>query len=271
MKKKQIANVNLTEAKYYVETIKNLKNAILTSRYRAAALANKEMLALYFEVGKLISERVRTERWGAKILEQISNDLQKELPGLRGFSSSNIKKMRVFFDAWESHFVSLSFISNQIGSTPSNQLSDYFFLVSFSHHYQILSKTKNLEERLFYIAKIATEFWSLTTLRHHLNSNLYRQQGTLPNNFSKTISQNDLRAKALQSFKDEYLLDFINIEDPDDEDERMIENEIVRNIKKFLLSLGNDFAFIGNQHRFVIMILSILLTCCFITENCNAL
>ncbi len=268
MKKKQIAEMNFKKVRHYVETIKNLKSAILASRYRAAALANKEMLGLYFEVGKLISEKVKAEKWGAKVLEQISNDLQNELPGLRGFSASNIKKMRVFFDAWEGYLANDIYLSNQISSTvsnqiqntrhnrviisptASNQLKDYFFLISFSHHYELLSKTKTLKERLFYITKIATEFWSLATLKHHLNSNLYNQRGRLPNNFSKTISQNDLRAKALQSFKDEYLLDFINIEDPDSDDERMIESEIVRNIKKFLLTLGNDFAFIGNQHRF---------------------
>lgn len=74
----------------------------------------------------------------------------------------------------------------------------------------------------------------------------------MPNNFTKVLTDNDLRAKALQSFKDEYLLDFINIEDPDEEDEKMIENEIVRNIKKFLLSLGADFAFLGNQFRLLV-------------------
>ena len=103
---------------------------------------------------------------------------------------------------------------------------------------------------MFYTAKIATEFWSLTILKHQLASRLYHKRNLLSNNFQKTISQDNLRTKALQSFKDEYLLDFINIEDPDEENERLIENEIVRNIKKFLLSLGNDFAFIGNQYRF---------------------
>lgn len=113
-----------------------------------------------------------------------------------------------------------------------------FFSVSFSHHYELLVKTKGLEERQFYISKIATEFWSLETLRHHLNNKLFTKKGTLPNNFSTAITNENLRAKALQSFKDEYLPDFINIEDPGEEDERLIENEIVRNIKKFLMSLG---------------------------------
>jgi predicted nuclease of restriction endonuclease-like (RecB) superfamily len=267
MKKRQEGKKS-SELKPYVETIKLLKSAILSSRYRAAVLANKEMLGLYFAVGKLISEKTKKEKWGAKVLEQISNDLQNELPGLRGFSASNIKRMRIFYDSWENHFPIYESTNNTISSTASNQLQltdgkeitisptlsnqfkNHFFSISFSHHYEIIGKTKSIEERLFYITKVATEFWSLVTLKYHLTSKLYQKQGTLPNNFIKTISQDDLRAKALQSFKDEYLLDFINIEDPDEEDERLIENEIVRNIKKFLLSLGNDFAFIGNQHRF---------------------
>ncbi|SFC52623.1 PDDEXK nuclease domain-containing protein [Flavobacterium phragmitis] len=249
----------------HLQTIKELKSAILASRYRVAVLANKEMLGLYFAVGKLISEKAHQEKWGAKALEILSNDLQNELPGLRGFSASNIKKMRIFYETWEDCFTIGSLPSNQfgeaqnsenqiivIGSMVSNQFAIEFQKVGFSHHFEISSKTKTLEERIFYIQKIASEFWSITTLRHHLKSNLFRQQGTLPNNFAKVITQDDLRAKALMAFKDEYLLDFINIEDPEEENERLIENEIVRNIKKFLLSLGTDFAFIANQYRFIL-------------------
>ena len=90
--------------KTYTDTIKKLKTAILTSRYRAASLANRELLTLYFNVGNLISEKTKQEKWGAKVIEQISDDLQKELPGLRGFSSTNLKNMRTFFDFWTAQF-----------------------------------------------------------------------------------------------------------------------------------------------------------------------
>lgn len=249
----------------HLQTIKELKSAILASRYRVAILANKEMLGLYFAVGKLISEKTQQEKWGAKVLEILSNDLQNELPGLRGFSASNIKKMKVFYETWIGYFAIRSSVTNElengqifknelviIGSSLTNELELFFHKVGFTHHFEILSKTQTLEERLFYIQKTASEFWSVTTLRHHLKSDLFRQQGTLPNNFAKVIAQDDLRAKALMAFKDEYLLDFINIEDPEEENERLIENEIVRNIKKFLLSLGTDFAFIANQYRFIL-------------------
>ena len=259
----------------YSQTIKQLKSAILASRYKAAALANRELLALYFNAGKLITERAKQGKWGDKILEQLSNDLQHELPGLKGFSATNIKRMRLFYQQWGSSFAISPSMSDQfqkkgkknvapgkliisqaptdqISPTPSDQFGQYFFAVSFSHHYELLVKTKTIEERQFYIARIATEFWSLETLKHHLKNKLFSKKGKLPNNFSTAITNENLRAKALQSFKDEYLLDFINIEDPGEEDERLIENEIVRNIKKFLMSLGADFAFISNQYRLIV-------------------
>ena len=281
----------------YSETIKQLKSAILASRYRAASLANRELLTLYFNVGKLIDGKIKEAKWGDKILRQISNDLQKELPGLRGFSATNLKNMRIFFEYWNPYFIIGQSVTDQLqnenkkslksnkrvigqsvtdqlqkakitkdktASLPSNQsllsispsvtdqFASAFLSVSFTHHVELLTKTKTLDERQFYLGKIATEFWSVTTLKHHLKNKLFATKGTLPNNFSIAISNDNLRAKALQSFKDEYLLDFINIEDPDEEDERLIENEIVRNIKKFLMSLGADFAFIANQYRLIV-------------------
>ena len=138
----------------------------------------------------------------------------------------------------------------------TDELSDSamqaFIKVGFTHHCEIISKVKVLEERLFYIEQCAKEFWSVEKLRYNIKSSLYAQKGTLVNNFTATISQEDFRGKALRAFKDEYLLDFVNIEDPDEEDERVIENEIVRNVKKFIMALGADFSFIGNQHRLMV-------------------
>ena len=127
---------------------------------------------------------------------------------------------------------------------------DNFVSIGFTHHNEILSKSKTLSERLFYIEKCATEYWSYRTLQYHLKENLYTKRGELPNNFKSTLTNSDLQQKALLSFKDEYLLDYINIESPDDEiDERVLEKEIVANIRNFIMSLGKDFSFIGNQYR----------------------
>lgn len=268
----------------YSKAIQLIKNAILKSRYRAAALANRELLSLYYGIGKYISENSRHHFWGTNAIETISKQLQQELPGLRGFSEGNLRKMRIFFEEWEMLNSNRSLPANEIQKTDittSNsirplsadeiqtdllltnrsllandlQYSDlqHFLSIGFTHHYEIIAKTKSLEERLFYIQHCATAFWSKETLRHHLKSDLYAKQGKLPNNFKTTISNIDLQRKALLSFKDEYLLDYINIESPDDEpDERVLENAIVSNIRKFIMSLGKDFSFIGNQHRLIV-------------------
>ncbi|GHT31687.1 hypothetical protein AGMMS49574_13850 [Bacteroidia bacterium] len=129
----------------------------------------------------------------------------------------------------------------------------HFLSISFTHHYEMLLKTNSLNERIFYIQRCATEFWSVDKLKYNLKANLYSKQGSMLNNFTKAIADIDFRKATLNAFKDEYLLDFVNIEDPDDEpDERVLETAIVNNIKKFIMALGKDFSFIGNQHRMII-------------------
>lgn len=246
----------------YSATISALKSAILLSRYKAASLANKELLQLYYTIGKFISIKIKEEKWGAKVIDSLSSDLQIELPGLRGFSASNIKRMKVFYEFWNEYFTNSPSLTDELQNTVNNtltfsplvtdQLDKAFFNVSFTHHIEILQHSKSISEISYYIQKIAIEFWSLTTLKHHLKNNSFANSGSLPNNFSKTITNNEIRNKALLSFKDEYLLDFINIEENDEYDESVIENGIVKNIKKFLMSLGTDFAFISNQYRLIV-------------------
>jgi len=252
--------------KDYSEVIAIIKEAILKSRYRAAALANRELLSLYFGIGKYISENSRKGFWGTNAIETISEKLQHELPGLRGFSAGNIKKMRIFFEQWDEYIENRALVTHDIKQSKNqeiefralathnlNKLPLGFLNIGFTQHYEILKKTKMLEERLFYIERCANEFWSVENLQYYLKSNLFEKQGKLPSNFKTAISDKDLRRKALLSFKDEYLLDYINIESPEDEpDERVLESEIVNNIKKFIMSLGKDFSFIGNQYRLMV-------------------
>ena len=250
----------------YSQAIKLIKNAILKSRYRAATLANRELLSLYYGIGKYISENSRKGFWGTGAIVTISERLQQELPGLRGFSAGNIKKMRIFFEQWCEYIEScalqthdLELINNKdiefraLTTHDLEKLPLGFLNIGFTHHYEILNKTKTHKERLFYIELCATEFWDVEKLRYNLKSNLFAKQGKLDNNFKSTISDKDMQQKALLTFKDEYLLDYINIESPDDEpDERVLESEIVNNIRKFIMSLGKDFSFIGNQYRLIV-------------------
>jgi predicted nuclease of restriction endonuclease-like (RecB) superfamily len=260
------------------QTILQLKSAILASRYKAASLVNKELLLLYYSVGELISIKTEEEKWGAKVLAQIATDLQNELPGLRGFSATSLKKMRSFYETWQPYFSISPLPTDQlkkqhakyINTLKNNSkkqaykelqpisplLTDQFKLaflsLAFTHHYEILLHTKTFEERIFYITQASKEFWSVEVLKNKIAARYFKKAGKIQNNFSTTIANETLREKALQTFKDEYLLDFLNIQDIDIEDERVIESEIVRNIKKFILSIGADFAFMGNQYRLVI-------------------
>ncbi|MDR0835986.1 MAG: DUF1016 N-terminal domain-containing protein, partial [Tannerella sp.] len=180
----------------YKEAVKNIKEAILRSQYRAASTVNKEHLSLYYGIGRYVSQNSRDGFWGTGAIEQISQMLQKELPGLRGFSPENIKKMRRFYEVWEP-VVNRSPLATdliQIRQLPTDELQSIdlkentnrsplatdlkvnenlllvairqpmagefnpaeFLQIGFTHHMEIIAKTKTLESRLFYIHECAT-------------------------------------------------------------------------------------------------------------------
>ena len=128
-----------------------------------------------------------------------------------------------------------------------------FLSIGFSHHTEIIAKVKSLDARLFYIHECAIRYWNKYTLRDYLKADLYHHRGALPNNFAQTLPDKKQAIKAICSFKDDYLLDFINIEELDEQEEdineRVIEKAIVANVKKFIMTFGQDFSFIGNQYR----------------------
>ncbi len=267
--------VNTTQ---YIKFISDIKANILQSRYKAAALANREMLLLYYQTGNELSEKIKNTNWGSGVIRSISNDLQKELPGLRGFSYRNLQNMKQFYEEYyyltnillrhrnqdfqfvqsvtaqlnESEFVQL--LTAQSEKTDNKQqvenfVENIFLKIGFTHHITLITKCKEYSERLFYFQNIVENQWSVTILEHHIHSQLYHLKGKLINNFERALPKK-LHKHATDAFKSEYLLDYINLDD--DDDERVFENEIVKNIKKFIMSLGNDFAFIGNQYRVVI-------------------
>lgn len=258
--------------KEYVAVLSQIKSEILNSRYLIAKMANRELLNLYFKVGKVVSEKAASGKWGSGTIKNLSDDLQNELKGLRGFSFANIKKMRQFYEEW-STYIDCSSFKNEKSSLIMSQLENdeikekekelqksslltsqfiyAFFLVGFTAHCEILSKVKKLDERIFYIVKNADEFWSVETLKHKIKNNLFEKEKKLPANFKKTLPP-EMTHKALASFRDHYLLDYIALSDEESESERVLESEIVHNIKKFMLSLGSDFSFISNQYRIIV-------------------
>lgn len=270
----------------YIEAVKTIKEAILRSQFRAVASVNKEQLSLYYGIGRYVSENSRTGFWGKGAIEQISSLLQKELPGLRGFSASNIKNMRIFYEEWESVLNrqpmadDLVLDEKLLLSVIRQPVADEFnwtdFLsIGFSHHTEIISKAKTLEARLFYIHECATRYWSKYILRDYLKADLYSHRGTLPNNFAQTLPDTKQALKAVCSFKDEYLLDFINVEElneqEEDLDEKIVEKAIVANVKKFIMTFGQDFSFIGNQYRMEVAGEEMFIDLLFFNRELNSL
>lgn len=266
----------MTTNQDYKEAVQVIKEAILRGQYRAVAAANREQLSLYYGVGRYVSVNSRKGFWGKGAIEEISGMLQKDLPGLRGFSAANIKKMRQFYETWgfltnRSPMASdLQAIVNEdveagiIDDTRLLRINrppaatdlniEEFLGISFSHHMEILNKTESLKERVFYIHQAVVNRWNKYQLRDNLKAEVYEHLGTLPNNFAGTIPGARQSLKAIEMFKDEYLLDFINVEelgarDQEDLDERIVENAIVANIKRFIMTFGHDFTFVGNQYR----------------------
>lgn len=260
-----------TSIQQYKQAVSVIKEAILHSQYRAAKMVTGEELSLNFGIGAYVSNRSRQEKWGTSIIESISEQLRRELPGLRGFSARSIRNMRTFYEYWKQYLIWQPTAAKlQLSINQDNIETDCFSLqkwspvaakinrdeflgISFSHHLEILQKTKDIQEVLFYIHQTVLHKWDKYDLRNRLKEGLYQKQGAAANNFLQTMSVNDAR-KAVGMFKDEYLLDYINIEEmevdkPEDIDERVIEKAIVRNIKQFIMTFGRDFAYIGNQYH----------------------
>ena len=260
-----------TSIQQYKQAVSVIKEAILHSQYRAAKMVTGEELSLNFGIGAYVSNRSRQEKWGTSIIESISEQLRRELPGLRGFSARSIRNMRTFYEYWKQYLIwqpsaaklqlsinqdniEINCFSLQKWSPVAAKINrDEFLGISFSHHLEILQKTKDIQEVLFYIHQTVLHKWDKYDLRNRLKEGLYQKQGAAANNFLQTMPVNDAR-KAVGMFKDEYLLDYINIDEmevdkPEDIDERVIEKAIVRNIKQFIMTFGRDFAYIGNQYH----------------------
>lgn len=252
----------------YGDAVRAIKQAILKSQYEAVKGVNAQQLALYYSIGGYISANTRTGTWGKGAIDAISSQLQEELPGLRGFSATNLRNMRIFFEAWspedaqgDSSVATNESVRVALGNFHQAQLmklqpkdAEAFKNIGFTHHMAILNQAKDREERFFYIRTCAENHYSVSELKRAMARDDFHHQGKMPNNFMQTIPQGQRALRAISTFKDEYLLDFINVEelgarDGADVDERVVEQGIIHNIKNFIIEFGRDFAFVGNQYH----------------------
>lgn len=251
--------------------VQAIKGAILQSQSRAARMISGTQLSLYFGVGLYVSENSREGTWGTGAIKTISEQLRRELPGLRGFSEESIKKMRTFAEFWTQYLnrspmateltlenarasITHDYFSLAKWSPMATEINrDEFLGISFSHHMEILHKTKDINEVLFCIHETVVHQWDKYTLRDVLKAGIPQPEHVAPNNFAQTMPSTRQAIKAIRMFKDEYLLDYINVEDIDaqeeDVDERLVEQRIIHNIKRFIMTLGRDFTFVGNQYH----------------------
>lgn len=265
----EIINAPQSEYSDILIAVKAIKSAIIDSRYQLAKIVNKQVITLYYNIGEYISIRSRKGHWGSGAIKTLSILLRQELPGLRGFSETAIKDMRIFYEEWKPVFsnrqsatadfsaelmpVGECIINRQLTTADltASQL-ELFFNVAFTHHREILRKTSTLAERMFYIEKCATEFWQVPKLKYALNDGLFEKEKIKDTNFPKVITDATLRHKALEAFKNNYLFDFVDWDDDDVIDEKVLELQIVKNIKNFIMAFGQDFTFMGNQYRLTV-------------------
>jgi predicted nuclease of restriction endonuclease-like (RecB) superfamily len=212
----------------YAPLLAEIKARVQAARIRAGLAANRELLALYWDIGRLILDRQRKEGWGARVIDRLAADLQSEFPGRQGFSPRNLKYMRAFAQAWP---------ETPIVQGPLAQLPWY-------HHLALLDKLDNPANRLWYAAKAVERGWSRNVLALQIESGLHVRQGKAVTNFKATLppAQSDL---AQGITKDPYLFDFLTLRD--DANERAVEDGLVAQVEKFLLELGAGFALAGRQ------------------------
>ncbi len=219
----------LSLTKEYGDFLQSLKTRIQQAQIRAALAVNRELVLLYWQVGREILESQKEQGWGAKVIEQLSKDLRSEFPEMKGFSIRSLKYMRSFAE---------NYPDEQFVQAVLAQITWY-------HNITLLDKVKDAKQREFYISKTIENGWSRNVLVLQIESKLYERQGKAVTNFEITLppAQSGL---AIQLLKDPYNFDFLTLHDA--AVERDLEKALLQNLRKFLIELGVGFAFVGSQY-----------------------
>lgn len=221
------------ETSTYKRFIIELKSKIQNSQIKASIRVNEELLKLYWELAQMIVAKQKESFWGDNLIEQISKDLKKEFPNIKGFSTRNLKYMRQWYLFYENR----------------QQVVAQIFQIPWGHNIVVITKCKNFNEALFYISKTSLNGWSRAVLLHQIESKLHNRDEKAINNFDHKLSspQSDL-AKA--TLKDPYIFDFLTLTDRYNEKE--LEDALIEQVSNFLLELGSGFAFVGRQYQLVV-------------------
>ncbi len=214
----------------YPAFLTELKERIQTAQVRAALSVNRELVLLYWQIGRDILLRQDSEGWGAKVIDRLSRDLRAAFPEMKGFSPRNLKYMRAFAQAWPDE----RFVQQAAAQIP------------WFHNVVILDKIKDPATREWYVRQTVQYGWSRNVLGLQIESRLYERQGSAPTNFARTlpVPQSDL---AQQILKDPYAFDFLTLDK--DAHERDLERGLLEHLRQFLLEMGAGFAFVGSQYH----------------------
>ncbi|WP_211196207.1 YhcG family protein [Flavobacterium sp. H122] len=225
--------------------IVEIKNQILNSQQKAVFSVNKELILLYWNIGKMIFENQSLLEGRNNFIEQLSKDIKAEFPSISGFSRSNLFNIRKFYNFYTGNSVQQAVgMEKQITIQQVVGLEE-LVVIPWGHHVLILEKTNSKEEAFFYIKETCKNNWSRAVLSIQLKQKLFERQGKAITNFDKTLDFNQAQL-ASQLLKDPYNFDFLTFESK--VHELQIEKSLTDNITKFLLELGKGFAYIGRQY-----------------------
>ncbi len=254
---------------FYSKLLVEIKDRIRQSQTRAALAANAEMIAMYWDIGRMIHHRQKEKGWGAGVIPRLAVDLKNELPEVKGFSERNIKRMLRFYREYQDlpqpmtnlvpQAAALLDVSgdqpNPIVPQPAAQFQNltnatisqqFAFGIPWFHHVILIEKVKNLPVRRWYMQQTIEQGWSREALAAKIKGNAHERQGKAVSNFTARLPSPQSEI-ARQLLKDPYLFDFLTIEEPFHE--RELETGLVQHLEKFLLELGSGFAFVGRQYH----------------------
>ena len=214
----------------YAALLAEVKERVRSAQYAALRTVNKELVALYWDIGRMIEERQRGGTWGKSIVANLAGDLQQEFPGIQGFSTQNLWYMRQFYLAYHGH----------------EKLQPLVGEISWAKHLAILGKCKDPLEREFYIRMTKKFGWTKNVLIHQIENQSYEKTLLGQTNFNKALTPK-LRAQAKLAVRDEYTFDFLEL--GDEHSERELERALIARIEHFLRAMGGMFAFVGSQFR----------------------
>jgi predicted nuclease of restriction endonuclease-like (RecB) superfamily len=226
---KQPTNTEPFLTREYKGLLKEIKEKVQSSQLKAAQAVNTELVKLYWEIGRSVHERQKSEGWGAKTLEKLANDLKSAFPQMKGFSPRNLQYMVTFAREYSEDTITQQLVAQ----------------IPWGHNTLLLDKIKDRDTRVWYIKKTIENGWSRSVLLHWIDSGLHDRQGRALNNFERTLvaAQSDL---AQETLKDPYNFDFLTLREQFDE--RELEDGLIDHVQKFLLELGTGFAFVGKQY-----------------------